>query len=32
MHTFLTTLHVLAAVFLIGPLAVAPMTGLRFVA
>ena len=29
MHTFLTTLHVLAAVFLIGPLAVAPMTGLR---
>src|SRR5918993_1128786 len=29
MHTFLLTLHVVAAVFLIGPLAIAPMTGLR---
>lgn len=29
MHTLLATLHVVAAVFLIGPLAVIPMTGLR---
>jgi len=29
MHTFLVLLHVLAAVFLIGPLVVAPMAGLR---
>jgi uncharacterized membrane protein len=29
MHTFFVLLHVLAAVFLIGPLVVAPMTGLR---
>jgi uncharacterized membrane protein len=29
MHTFLVLLHVLAAVFLIGPLVVAPMFGLR---
>jgi uncharacterized membrane protein len=29
MYTFLLTLHVLAAVFLAGPLAIAPMTGLR---
>ena len=29
MHTFLKTLHVIAAVFLIGPLALVPMAGLR---
>ncbi|HEV7825380.1 MAG TPA: DUF2269 family protein [Mycobacteriales bacterium] len=29
MHTFLKTLHVIAAVFLIGPLVLVPMTGLR---
>jgi len=29
MHTFLVLLHVLAAVFLIGPLVIAPMFGLR---
>ena len=29
MHTFLKTLHVVAAVFLIGPLVVIPMGGLR---
>lgn len=29
MHTFLVTLHVVAAVFLIGPMAIAPMAGLR---
>jgi uncharacterized membrane protein len=29
MHTFLVVLHVIAAVFLIGPLVAAPMTGLR---
>lgn len=29
MHTFLVTLHVVAAVFLIGPMAIAPMSGLR---
>ncbi|MCW2503737.1 MAG: conjugal transfer protein TrbL [Actinomycetia bacterium] len=29
MHLFLLTLHVLAAVFLAGPLVIAPMTGLR---
>lgn len=29
MHTFLVLLHVLAAVFLIGPLVMAPMYGLR---
>ena len=29
MHTFMVLLHVVAAVFLIGPLAVAPMFGLR---
>jgi uncharacterized membrane protein len=29
MHLFLQTLHVLAAVFLAGPLVIAPMTGLR---
>jgi uncharacterized membrane protein len=28
-HTFLKTLHVVAAVFLIGPLVVIPMSGLR---
>jgi uncharacterized membrane protein len=29
MHTFLLMLHVVAAVFLVGPLVVAPMSGLR---
>jgi uncharacterized membrane protein len=29
MHTFLVLLHVVAAVFLIGPLVIAPMFGLR---
>jgi uncharacterized membrane protein len=29
MHTFLVLLHVIAAVFLIGPLVIAPMFGLR---
>lgn len=29
MHTFLVLLHVVAAVFLIGPLVIAPMSGLR---
>jgi uncharacterized membrane protein len=29
MHTFLLVLHVVAAVFLIGPMAVLPMSGLR---
>jgi len=29
MHTFLVTLHVVTAVFLIGPMAIAPMAGLR---
>jgi uncharacterized membrane protein len=28
-HTFLKTLHVIAAVFLIGPLVIIPMSGLR---
>lgn len=30
MHTFLETLHVIAAIFIIGPLVVVPMTGLRY--